>query len=140
MKSIILSIVTLIAAVYGWQQGCSSVTSIAPYNPQTADYAISCASENGGDCYGPGRIYYGSGNTWAYKDIGVNDQLSCSNAAWGCDPTPNKAKSCYRACPNNLAALPGGGYNVCATQTDGRTCSGGSNGRRIYYGFWGGNQ
>ena len=59
--------------------------------------ALLCADE-GGNCVGPGRIYYGSeiyGQQWTYKDIAIHDSIDCSNAAFECDPVPGYPKQCY---------------------------------------------
>ena len=132
MIYIILPITIVIGSintVYG--QSCSSViATLDGVNPSIEDSAVLCANENGGNCVGPGRIYYGNGNQWAYKYLGIGQSISCSNSGFGCDPTPNVYKSCYRACPNNIGALPSDAV-YCGSQLDGKSCTGPG---RVYFG------
>merc|ERR1712083_416711 len=61
--------------------------------------ADKCANEGGNEyCTGPGRIYYGDGLTWTYKDLGEGQRVGCNNGAFGCDPLPLFPKKCYNSC------------------------------------------
>merc|ERR1712062_777963 len=57
-----------------------------------------CSDENGGQCLGPGRIYYGDALTFTYEDVEAGKTISCSNSAFGCDPLPLWKKKCFNGC------------------------------------------
>ena len=52
-----------------------------------------CADE-GGSCFGYGRVYYGDGGVWTYQEI-YGDWIACNSAAFFCDPLPGTGKKCY---------------------------------------------
>ena len=135
MLSFVLAVIILINAWCCYARECDGVRSMMNLNAPIYDQAIWCANENNGLCVGPGRLYYGSGETWAYKDLNVGEGISCSNSAFGCDPLPGIAKKCYTACPNNEYLYNQGSVTLCATEKDSRRCRAPDHeGRRVYYG------
>ena len=148
MTTHVLLLIMVIDAVHGWQQGCDGVTNILRTTAQSTDYdgvasilndngdiAIYCHSEsNENYCRAPGKIYYGSGNTYAYVESN-GGKVYCSNSGFGCDPTPGVAKQCYRACSNGVWLDQTDDLNRCAVEHDGSTCNAPSDsGRRVYFG------
>jgi len=61
--------------------------------------ASKCANEGNNEyCTGPGRVWYGDGLTWTYKDLRDGERVGCNNGAFGCDPLPLFQKKCYSGC------------------------------------------
>ena len=148
MTTHVLLLIMVIEGVRGWKQGCDGVTNILRNYAQATSYngvasilidngdtAIYCQNEgNNNYCRAPGRVYYGSGNTFAYKETN-GEKVYCSNSGFGCDPTPGVAKQCYRACSNGVWLGQTDDLKVCAIEHDGSTCSAPSDsGRRVYFG------
>merc|ERR1712186_134001 len=59
-----------------------------------------CSDENGGECLGPGRIYYGDALTFTYEDVEAGKTISCSNSAFGCDPFTFVEEEVFQWMPN----------------------------------------
>merc|ERR1712242_235604 len=60
----------------------------------TQENARKCADE-GGKCFGPGRVYFGDALTWTYKYVDEGRSINCNTRDFGCDPLPWWKKSCY---------------------------------------------
>ncbi|MFS8095709.1 hypothetical protein LFM09_01095 [Lentzea alba] len=73
-----------------------------------------CASE-GGDCQVNGRRAVAYGANGAFRFMTVNGTAKCTVAAFGSDPLPGAAKSCYV-----LPDAPGGSWEWC--RDEGSTC------------------
>eukprot|EP00486_Rosalina_sp_Unknown_P008950 CAMPEP_0201592250 /NCGR_PEP_ID=MMETSP0190_2-20130828/190199_1 /ASSEMBLY_ACC=CAM_ASM_000263 /TAXON_ID=37353 /ORGANISM="Rosalina sp." /LENGTH=293 /DNA_ID=CAMNT_0048050939 /DNA_START=110 /DNA_END=991 /DNA_ORIENTATION=- len=58
---------------------------------------FNCANtaDGHGNCYGPGRVYFGDKTSWTYQDLEEGESISCINTAFGCDPVPGYPKQCY---------------------------------------------